>query len=100
MNSSHRDSSSRRSRSEQQRLQSAHRDVVRAEEDYQRLRAAYLELARREHGHDVALSMVGADMDRAHAKLQSLSGLRQLPFTHEPTRVVQREALRIAEENT
>ena len=76
------------------------RDISRAEADYQRLRAAYLEVARHEPGHEVALAMIGADMDRAHARLQALMGLPRLPFTHEPSTVVRREALRYTEENS
>ena len=75
-------------------------DLVRAEGDYQRLRAAYFELARNNQGNQVGLAMIGADMDRAHTNLQQMSGLRQLPFTHEPTRTVQREAQRMAEESS
>lgn len=52
--------------------------MVRAEEDYQRLLSAYVALARDEHSHEVALAMVGADMERARATLQGLTG--QLPF--------------------
>ena len=73
--------------------------VSRADADYQRLRNAYLEVAREEPGHEFALAMIGADMDRAHAKLQSLIGLPQLPYTHEPSTVVRREALRATEAN-
>ena len=73
-------------------------DIGRAESDYQRLRAAYLEVARNEPGHEVALAMIGADLDRAHARLQALMGLPRLPFTHQPSTVVRREALRRAEE--
>lgn len=73
-------------------------DIARAESDYQRLRAAYMEVARNEPGHEVALAMIGADMDRAHARLQALMGLPRLPFTHQPSTVVRREALRRAEE--
>jgi hypothetical protein len=75
-------------------------EITRAEADYQRFRAAYLEVARNEPGHEVALAMIGADMDRAHARLQALMGLPRLPFTHEPSTVVRREARRIAEENS
>lgn len=89
----------RNSRAEQSSKLAADRDIARAEEDYQRLRSAYLELAKTQQ-NVVALAMVGADMDRAHAALQSLSGLKQLPFTHEPTTVVRREARRLVEENT
>jgi hypothetical protein len=100
MTSSRRAVSPHQGSAEQQRLQSAQHEVTRAEEDYQRLRAAYLETAQREHGHEVALAMLGADMERAHARLQSLSGLRQLPFTLESTVVVQRLAGRLVQENT
>ncbi|MEY2619153.1 MAG: hypothetical protein RL522_2155 [Pseudomonadota bacterium] len=75
-------------------------EITRAEADYQRFRAAYLEVARNEPGHEVALAMIGADMDRAHARLQALMGLPRLPFTHEPSVVMRREARRIADENS
>ena len=91
--------SSRRSRSDQERQLQAERDLARAQEDYQRLRSAYLKVAKAGH-NEVELGMIGADMDRAHSLLQSLAGLRQLPFTHEPTRVVLREAQRLAEESS
>lgn len=69
-----------------------------AEADYQRLRAAYLQLARQEPGHEVALAMIGADMDQAHARLQTLLGVPRLPFTREPSTVVRGEAQRLAAE--
>lgn len=90
----------RYTRSEYARIVAAQQEVQRAESDYQRFRAAYLDIARNEPGHEVALAMIGADMDRAHARLQSLIGLPKLPFTHEPSTVMRREAQRIAEENT
>ncbi len=90
----------RYTRAEYARLVAAQQEVQRGEADYQRFRAAYLEIARNEPGHEVALAMVGADMDRAHARLQGLIGLPRLPFTHEPSTVIRREARRIAEENT
>jgi hypothetical protein len=90
----------RYSRTEHSRVQGLQQEVARAEGDYQRLRAAYLEIAKNEPGHEVALAMVGADMDRAHAHLQSLIGLPRLPFTHEPSTVVRREAKRLSEENS
>ncbi|MGE4239352.1 hypothetical protein [Ramlibacter sp.] len=74
-------------------------EVARAEADYQRLRNAYLDIAKNEPGHEVALAMVGADMDRAHARLQALIGLPRLPFTHEPSVVVRREAQRRTEDH-
>ena len=80
---------------ENNRAQGLQQEVARAEADYQRLRAAYLEVARNEPGHEVALAMIGADMDRAHAALQALIGLPRLPFTHEPSTVVRREAQRL-----
>src|SRR5437868_10640138 len=88
----------RYNRAEQARVHAVQQEVSRAEADYQRLRAAYLEIARNEPGHEVALAMVGADMDRAHAQLQALIGLPRLPFTHEPSIVVRREAQRLAQE--
>ena len=88
----------RHSRSEHARINALQQEVSRAEEDYQRLRAAYLEIAKSEPGHEVALAMIGADMDRAHAHLQALIGLPRLPFTHEPSTVVRREAQRMTEE--
>jgi hypothetical protein len=90
----------RHSRSEHSRVQALQQEVARAEADYQRLRAAYLEIARNEPGHEVALAMIGSDMDRAHATLQALSGLPRLPFTHEPSTVIRREAQRLVHENT
>ncbi len=81
----------RYSRTEYSKIMSAQQDVSRAEGDYKRLRAAYLDVATREPDHDVALALIGADMDRAHAQLQSLIGLPELPFTHEPTTVLRRQ---------
>lgn len=72
-------------------------ETARAEADYQRLRQAYLELARGEN-NDVALAMVGADMERANALLCSLSGRREHSST-EPSQAVKRQARRLAEEN-
>ena len=88
----------RYSRSEHTRVQAVQQEVSRAEADYQRLRAAYLEIARNEPGHEVALAMIGADMDRAHAHLQTLIGLPRLPFTHEPSTVMRREVRRLSDD--
>lgn len=88
----------RTSRVEQARVLALQEEVARAEDDYQRLRAAYLAIAREDPDNEVALAMVGADMDRAHARLQALIGLPRLPFTHEPSVVVRREAERLGEE--
>ena len=60
-------------------------EVSQADGDYQRLRFAYLDVARTEPEHEVALAMIGADMDRAHARLQALTGLPRLQFSrHDP----------------
>lgn len=68
------------------------REVARAEADYARFRAAYLDIARKQPDHEVALAMIGADMNRAHARLQALVGLPKLPAAIQPSAVVRREA--------
>jgi len=88
----------RYSRAEYAKVVALQEEVARADADYQRLRNAYLEIARDEPTHEVALAMIGADMDRAHARLQALIGLPRLPFTHEPSAVMRREAQRLVEE--
>jgi len=77
----------------------AAQEILRAEQDYERLRAAYLQIAIEEPGHEVGLAMVGADLDRAHARLQRVAGLQAHPFTHEPSAVVRRETERAARES-
>jgi hypothetical protein len=89
----------RYSRAEYAKVLALQEEVARADGDYQRLRNAYLEIAQNEPTHEVALAMVGADMDRAHARLQALIGLPRLPFTHEPSAVMRREAQRLSDEN-
>lgn len=89
----------RYSRAEYAKVLALQDEVARADTDYQRLRNAYLDIARDEPSHEVALAMVGADMDRAHARLQALIGLPRLPFTHEPSSVMRREAQRLSGEN-
>jgi hypothetical protein len=89
----------RYSRAEYAKVVALQQEVSRADADYQRLRNAYLDIARNEPGNEVGLAMIGADMDRAHARLQALIGLPRLPFTHEPSTVVRREAQRLTEEN-
>jgi hypothetical protein len=88
----------RYSRAEYAKVLALQDEVARADSDYQRLRNAYVDVAQHEPDHDVALAMIGADMDRAHARLQALIGLPRLPFTHEPSTVMRREALRLAAE--
>jgi len=84
----------RYSRAEYAKVVALQEEVARVDADYQRLRNAYMQIANDEPTHEVALAMVGADMDRAHARLQALIGLPRLPFTHEPSAVMRREALR------
>lgn len=88
----------RYSRAEYAKVLALQDEVARADTDYQRLRNAYLDVAQHEPDHEVALAMIGADMDRAHARLQALIGLPRLPFTHEPSAVMRREAQRLAGE--
>lgn len=88
----------RYSRAEYSKVLALQEEVARADGDYQRLRNACLEIAQNEPTHEVALAMIGADMDRAHARLQALIGLPRLPFTHEPSTVMRREAQRMADE--
>jgi hypothetical protein len=88
----------RYSRAEYAKVLALQEEVARADGDYERLRGAYLDLVEHEPSHEVALAMIGADMDRAHARLQALIGLPRLPFTHEPSTVMRREALRQAGE--
>ena len=89
----------RYSRAEYAKVLALQDEVARADADYQRLRNAYLDVAQAEPTHEVALAMIGADMDRAHARLQALIGLPRLPFTHEPSSVARREAQRGGDEN-
>jgi len=93
-----RSDSMRYSRTEYAKVVALQEEVARADGDYQRLRNAYLDLTRREPGNEVGLAMIGADMDRAHARLQALMGLPRLPFTHEPSSVIRREAQRQSED--
>lgn len=88
----------RYSRAEYAKVLALQEEVARADADYQRLRAAYLDIVQHEPTHEVALAMIGADMDRAHARLQALIGLPRLPFTHEPSTVMRRDAQRLTEE--
>ncbi|MDB5915081.1 MAG: hypothetical protein JWP22_3756 [Ramlibacter sp.] len=89
----------RYSRAEYAKVLALQEEVARADGDYQRLRSAYLDVAENEPSNEVALAMIGADMDRAHARLQALIGLPRLPFTHEPSTVMRREVERLASEN-
>lgn len=91
-------STMRYSRAEYAKVVALQEEVARADADYQRLRNAYVDIAQNEPTHEVALAMVGSDMDRAHARLQALIGLPRLPFTHEPSTVMRREAQRLTED--
>lgn len=69
----------RYSRVEHAKIQSLQDEVGRAEADYRRLRQAYLEVARTTPDHEVALAMIGADVERAHARLQEVTGQARTP---------------------
>ena len=76
----------RYSRAEYAKVLALQEEVARADADYQRLRNAYIEIAQKDPDHEVALAMIGADMDRARcAGCRRLIGLPRLPFTHEPS---------------
>ncbi len=82
----------RYSRQEYANLLAAHERVAVAQQDYDRLRTAYLHIARTEPEHEVALALIGADVDRAYAVLQSLVGLEPFPLALEPSHVLRRQA--------
>lgn len=90
----------RYSREEVATMEAVQRRIARAEADYARFRAAYLDIAQNEPDHEVALAMIGADMNRAHAYLQALIGLPPTPFEKQPSVVVLREARRMIEERS
>lgn len=89
----------RYSRAEYAKVLALQEEVARADGDYQRLRNAYLDVAQNEPENDLALAMIGHDMDRAHNRLQALIGLPRLPFTHEPSAVMRREAQRLSDDH-
>lgn len=78
---------------------SVQQDVRQAQDDYQRLRGAWLDMERSDPDNEVALAMVGADMERAQWHLQALTGASQMPFTHEPTVLPLRQAQRTGGDN-
>lgn len=90
------DSLMRYTRQEYAKLFAAHERIAVAQQDYDRLRSAYLQVARHEPDHEVALALIGADVDRAHAALQALVGLRPFPTALEPSQVLRRQ---VAAEN-
>lgn len=55
------------------------KQLTTAQEDYSRLRRAFMQLAETDPGNAMALSMLGKDLDRAHAHMQALSGLDMRP---------------------
>ena len=65
--------------------------IVQTQADYERLRAAYLALLQRDPQHDVALAMLGADLDRVHRRLQALMGLPPRPYAPGPSVLLRRE---------
>ena len=64
-----------------------------AQGNYERLRQAYMQVTRDEPGNEVAFAMIGADMDRAYARLQRLLG-RPAPITHRTADLRARRAKR------
>lgn len=75
----------RRSRLVQQQQQAA------AQDDYSRLRRAFMTLAQADPSNAMALSMLGNDLDRAHARMQALSGLDMRPEQITCSRALLRE---------
>lgn len=55
------------------------KQLATAQEDYSRLRRAFMNLADADPSNAMALSMLGKDLDRAHAHMQALSGLDMRP---------------------
>lgn len=88
----------RYSRADYAKVLALQEEVARADGDYQRLRNAYMDIAQKEPENDLALAMIGFDMDRAHSRLQALIGLPRLPFTHESSAVMRREARHLSGE--
>lgn len=66
--------------------------LTNAEDDVRRLRAACLRIAREEPEHEVALGMVGADLERARLRLQELAALENEPEAPARSTVVHRLA--------
>ena len=77
---------------EYSQLQAAQKRINQALQDYERFRGAYLHLLQTDPEHEVALAMIGADVDRAHARLQAMAGLQPSPFALEPSAVLRRRA--------
>lgn len=72
-------------------------ELARAEQDYQMLRLAYVELTQQEPANEVALSMVGADMNRAQAALQLLAGEQLLPLAQDISCAIRAPSRRLAD---
>lgn len=62
--------------------------------DYLRIRAAYLELARSDDPNEVALAMVGSDLEAAFSRLQSMTGLSFLEYSTSACAALREEARR------
>jgi len=75
---------------EYSRLAAAHSRVAEAQQDYDRLREAYLEVVKTDPYHEVALALLGDDLDRAHAALQSLLGVEPPAGSPPPSRTLRR----------
>lgn len=87
----------RQQRTEQPRGGAVGLELARAEQDYQRLRSAYFALAQAEPANEVALAMIGSDMDRAHAVSQLLAGQQQLPLARDALPAVRLASRRMPE---
>lgn len=65
--------------------------IARTQADYDRLRTAYLAVLQRDPPHEVALAMLGSDLDRIHRQLQALLGLPPRPYAPGPSVLLRRE---------
>jgi len=67
-----------------------HARVSTAQQDYDRLRDAFMGVLRADPNDEVALALLGADLDRAHAVLQNLLGVQPPAGTMLPSRLLRR----------
>ena len=82
-------------RAEQAKVLALQDEAARADADYQRLRTAYLDIVQNDPDNEVGQAMIGADMNRAHVRLQALTGLPRMPFGHDPAAAMRRETHRL-----
>ncbi len=74
-----------------QQMKSKTQQLIDAQADYQRTRAGYLDMLASEPDHELALAMIGADLDRAYARLKSMVNLPAQAFDIEPSAVLRRQ---------